>query len=160
MVLLLPLGAIVGFFFGGILAGIVALLLSVPIAVLGIVGTFVFMTALPLLLAPLALGLLPLTALFVGLLCVFVVTALFYMLATLGVLGPIAATPLSLTAGTPLPAAPLELFGRGLLSGSRHPSTSRSGRSLPGTRRSPPSSPCSPWLRLFPVCQGSWDISS
>ncbi|MEX2153784.1 MAG: hypothetical protein WD825_10640 [Gemmatimonadaceae bacterium] len=117
MILLLPLGAILGFFLGGILAIAVAILLAIPLGIFGALASFIAGTVLPVLLAPLAIGLSTGTALLIGLLSLFIATAIGYALAAVGTLGPIAATPLSPTATSPLPPAPLELFMRGFLIG-------------------------------------------
>jgi hypothetical protein len=117
MALLLPLGGLVGFFFGGILCVIVAILLGIALTLLAPFSFLATLLGLPALLGPVVVGLGPITALLLGLLAMFVVTAIAYAIAAVALLPVMAATPISLVAPTPLPPDPTELFVRGFIIG-------------------------------------------
>lgn len=108
-------GGIVGFVLGGFICTVVAALIGLTLSIPGPIATA--LAPLVSFIVPLLAAISPLSSLILGIVSVFVTTGIAYALGAVSLLGPMAATPISPIAPTPLPGAPLELFARGFIIG-------------------------------------------
>ena len=112
---MLILGGIVGFVLGNLICLIVAALIGVALTLFGPIATL--LAPLVSWLAPLLGAISPQSTIILGFASVFIATGIAYALGAVSLLAPMAATPISGIAPTPLPSPPLELFARGFIIG-------------------------------------------